>query len=394
VAECVIRFYFWLIQKGYMKVIADDKIPFLRGVLEPFAEVVYVDGASIDASMVKDADALLVRTRTRCHADLLQGSRVRFIGTATIGFDHIDDVFCHKHGISWYNVPGCNALSVQQYVACALVHLSNMFDFDLRQRTLGIIGVGHTGSAVMNIAEQMGMRIVLHDLPRMVQEGPCGFVSLDGVLREADIITFHVPLDMEPKYSTYHMADDVFFSKVNEGTFVVNTSRGEVIDSMAMEKALNGGRLRGVVLDVWENEPDISIPLIRKAVIATPHIAGYSLDGKVNATQQIVRAFCNHFQLPEIVIDKEKLPVPDNVFITLDGKNKTTEEVIAEAVFQTYNLQKDHTWLQQNPLRFEHYRSHYPLRREYHAYTLRVRNMLTDGIDALHRIGFNIQKMP
>ena len=216
-----------------MKIVADDKIPFLKGVLEPFAEVDYLPGSEILPQHVKEADALLIRTRTRCDAKLLDGSRVKFIGTTTIGYDHVDTVYCDEHEIAWKNAPGCNASSVNQYVASALVYLSRKFDFSLRNRALGVVGVGNVGSKVVNTAELFGMRVYLCDPPRVRDESICGFISLEGILRECDIITFHVPLNCDGEDRTLHMIDSGMLRQLNPGTFIINTSRGEVADSKA-----------------------------------------------------------------------------------------------------------------------------------------------------------------
>jgi erythronate-4-phosphate dehydrogenase len=186
-----------------MKVVADNKIPYLKGVLEPFAEVVYLPGAKIDADVVKDADALIVRTRTQCNKSLLEGSKVRFIATATIGYDHIDTKWCEQNGIVWKNAEGCNSLSVMQYIASTLAWLGKSKGINFEDRTIGVVGVGNVGKKVVKVAESFGMRVVLCDPPLARQKGQCGFISLDGILREADIITLHVPLTNEGTDKTF-----------------------------------------------------------------------------------------------------------------------------------------------------------------------------------------------
>lgn len=211
-----------------MKIVADDKIPFLKGALEPYAEVVYISGKQINREILKDADALLIRTRTKCSENLLEGTAVRFIGTATIGFDHIDTHYCNKNGITWTNAPGCNSTSVQQYIAAALLKLSYECHFNLKDKTLGIIGVGNVGSKVEMFARSIGMNVLLNDPPRARVEGKKNFHSLNTVLAESDIVTVHVPLYVVGEDYTYHLFNEESFRKFKKGAWFINTSRGEV----------------------------------------------------------------------------------------------------------------------------------------------------------------------
>ena len=261
-----------------MKIIADSAIPFLRGVLEPFAEVEYLPGTAISAADVRNADALVIRTRTRCDEKLLADSRVKLIATATIGFDHIDTAWCAAHGIEVTTAAGCNARGVLQWVGAALVHLSRTQGWQPAERTLGIVGVGHVGSLVKAYAEGWGFRVVCCDPPREERER-CGFRTLEEVAREADILTFHTPLDA----STRHMADSRLFGLMKPGAILINSSRGEVVDGEAL---LRSGL--GWALDVWEHEPHLDPALLENALLATPHIAGYSEQGKANATAMSV----------------------------------------------------------------------------------------------------------
>ena len=238
-----------------MKIIADSAIPFLKGVLEPFAEVRYLPGKAISAADVRDADALLTRTRTRCDAALLAGSRVRLVATATIGFDHIDTAWCAAHGITVTTAAGCNARGVLQWVAAALVHLSRTQGWQPAERTLGVVGVGHVGSLVKTYAEAWGFRVLCCDPPREERER-CGFLPLEEVARQADILTFHTPLDD----TTRRMAGEELFRRMKPGAVVMNSSRGEVVDGAALLRS-------GLewVLDVWEHEPDLDPELLAKS---------------------------------------------------------------------------------------------------------------------------------
>lgn len=271
-----------------MKIVADKAIPFLDGVFDPFAEVVRIEGSRISPDDVRDADAMIVRTRTRCDAALLDGSAVKFIATATIGFDHIDLGYCRAHGIGTTTAAGCNARGVLQWVAAALVAFAERYGFAPHERTLGIVGVGNVGRLVEEYAASWGFRVVCCDPPREEREH-LGFLPLDEVLRQSDIVTLHVPLDA----STRHLMNARTLGMMRKGAIVINASRGEVIDTEAL---LDSGS--DCAIDVWENEPDIDRRLLGKALVATPHIAGYSLQGKANATAMAVDAVARHFGLP------------------------------------------------------------------------------------------------
>ena len=271
-----------------MKIVADQAIPFLQGVLEPWAEVVYAAGESITPALVRDADALIVRTRTRCDARLLAGSRVQFIATATIGCDHLDTAWCDAHGIAWATAIGCNARGVLQWVAAALAWLARREGWQPAQKTLGVVGVGHVGSLVAEYAAAWGFRVLCCDPPREAREH-LGFLPLDEVARQADLLTLHTPLDA----TTRHLIDARLLGLLPPGTTLLNAARGEVVDTAAL---LASGR--ACLLDVWEHEPMPDRTLLRRALLATPHIAGYSRQGKANATALAVAALARHFGLP------------------------------------------------------------------------------------------------
>lgn len=271
-----------------LKIVADRAIPFLSGVLDPWAEVVVLPGTEITADVVRDADALIVRTRTRCDERLLAGSRVRLVATATIGFDHIDLRWCADHGIRVATAAGCNARGVLQWVAAVLANLARRQGWHPARRTLGIVGVGHVGSLVRRYAEAWGFRVLCCDPPREEREH-CGFLPLEQVAAEADLLTFHVPLDA----STRHMACGDLFRRMKPEATVINSSRGEVVDGRAL---LDSGLK--YVLDVWEHEPQIDPALLAGTLYATPHIAGYSEQGKATATAMAVAAVAEAFGLP------------------------------------------------------------------------------------------------
>jgi erythronate-4-phosphate dehydrogenase len=375
-----------------IKIIADDKIPFLRGVLEPYAVIKYLPGRQIDWELLPDAEALLIRTRTKCTKSLLKDTRVRFIGTATIGFDHIDTRFCDSHGIKWTNAPGCNSSSVQQYIAAALLKMSLDFRFSLKDKTLGIIGVGNVGSKVEKLAKALGMRVLLNDPPRAKKEGEKLFVDLETVLRESEIVTLHVPLNIVGEDKTYHLINEKTIKKMKKGVWFINSSRGEVAETSAVKKALDTGRFSGAVIDVWENEPDLDIELMHKTFIATPHIAGYSTDGKANGTAMIVNALAGFFKLPLNDWYPGQIPGPQNPVISINGKGKNDESVIGEAIAHTYNISEDDLKLRFSPADFEKERGDYPVRREFSSFEINIKNGTKKVLSTLGELGFTVNR--
>lgn len=346
-----------------MKVVVDDKIPYIRDCIGRIAdEVLFLPGNRFTSEAVRDADALIVRTRTNCNRELLQGSSVRFIATATIGFDHIDADYCREAGIVWTNAPGCNAGSVAQYLHSSLLLLKRKKGLVLEDSCIGIIGVGNVGKRVKQVAESLGMRVLLNDPPRQRTEGDEGFTDMATIVRECDVITFHTPLVREGEFPTYHLANDDFFRALVRKPVVINTSRGGVMDTDAVSSALREGLIRDVILDVWEHEPNIDTGLLERAFLATPHIAGYSADGKANATRMSIHALCDFFGLKEDFSIVPPLPVQP----VLDVSDE------ADAYLLMYNPERDSEALKQHPELFEYLRGHYPLRREKPAYRVFV----------------------
>jgi erythronate-4-phosphate dehydrogenase len=374
-----------------MKIVADDKIPFLRGALEQIAEVVYVPGKDIKNDTLKDADALLVRTRTKCNGDLLKDTKVRFIGTATIGFDHIDTHYCDKNGITWTNAPGCNSSSVQQYILSALLKLSRDHNFSLEGKTIGIVGVGNVGSKVEKAARILGMNVMLNDPPRARREGSRKFVLLGDILYNADIITAHVPLNVVGEDKTYHLFNEKSFKKMRKGTWFINSSRGEINDTLALRRSLSNDKIRAVI-DVWENEPDIDNGLMHLAFLATPHIAGYSTDGKANGTAMVVNSLCEFFGLPLRNWYPQNVPLPSSSEIQISCKGRVDNDIIREAVNSAYNIEQDDLRLRLAPADFEKQRGDYPLRREFPAYRVRLKQGGTEVRNKLKGLGFRIEK--
>ena len=374
-----------------MKVIADDKIPFLKGVLESEGiEVTYLAGAKTTADDVAAADALITRTRTKCNKALLENSAVKFIATATIGFDHIDTDYVEKKGIHWTNAPGCNSSSVAQYLTSLLLNLAVKHNFSLAGKVLGVVGVGYVGKKVAAVGKALGMEVLLNDPPRARAEGSENFVDLSVIAAKADIITIHVPLEFEGIDKTFHLADRDFLAQLNNQQFLINASRGEVVDNIALREALKAGNLAGAVLDVWENEPEIDLELLKLLDYATPHIAGYSTDGKANGTSMSVNALAKFFNLSERLQKwyPETVPVPEKTVIECPA-NGSLEEKLLYVVSQSYNIADDTMRLRNTPQEFEKLRGNYPLRREFGIFTVVNADKLCAEI--LSKLGFQLK---
>lgn len=339
-----------------LRLVVDNKIPYIQGQAERLGSVRYIDGAAISANDVRDADALIIRTRTHCNRALLEGSSVQFVATATIGYDHIDTTFMSEAGIAWTNCPGCNASSVAQYVSNAMLLLQAAGHLSAGC-TVGIVGVGHVGRSVDAALRRMGYRTLLCDPPRAAAEGSDGFVPLNVICQEADVVTFHTPLTHSGAHATYHMADDAFFASVDRSPVIINSSRGEVVCTEALRAALANKRVRAAVIDTWENEPNIDRTLLQEAFIATPHIAGYSADGKACGTRMALEAVARHFgRTAHFEVEAPTLP-PDFAYYA-------EEPVEPNSPLRLYHPSRDSNALKAEPEKFEFLRGHYPLRRE------------------------------
>ncbi|MDE6011102.1 MAG: 4-phosphoerythronate dehydrogenase [Muribaculaceae bacterium] len=340
------------------KLIIDDAIPFLDGRLESHFDCRYMPGEEISRADLRDAEGLLVRTRTRCDEELLKDTPVTFVATGTIGLDHIDTEWCDEHGIHWQNAPGCNAPAVAQYVFRALSELGLPLDLDgipQEQRpVLGIVGKGHVGGIVAEWARRLGLNVIVSDPPRAAQ----GFededyLSLKEVMGRADAVTFHTPLIKKSRPglpSTLHLAGAGEFEMLKPGAIVINAARGGIVDEEALLAAKREKGLK-IAIDTWEGEPEINTDTLREADIATFHIAGYSRQGKERATRAILSGLEEHFNtiLPESDLAAPYTP-PANL----------TEEVIRKS----YDIMTDDYIMRQEYKEFEHLRNAYPLREE------------------------------
>lgn len=375
-----------------MKIIIDNKIPFIKGVLEPYSEVVYKAGAQTTAEDVADADAIITRTRTICNATLLNGSKVKAIATATIGFDHIDTTWCEANGIAWSNAPGCNSWSVKQYISSVLVVLAQRHGLELDKMTLGVVGVGNVGSKVAEVGRALGMKVLLNDPPRARKEGGDTFVGLDRIVAESDIITVHVPLEREGEDATWHLFDAERIAGLRPDQILINSSRGPVVDNKALKAALQAGALKAAVLDVWEGEPDLDPELVNLLDISTPHIAGYSADGKANGTSMSVQYISRQLDLPLKEWKAEGVPAPVQALeFELDAAGKTAQEALAEAILHTYDVRQDSDALRADLASFEKLRGDYMIRREPSAFTVHLKNAPAGLAERMQKLGFEVE---
>lgn len=328
-----------------IKIIVEKNIPFFRGLLDDAADVSYLAPEDMTRDAVADADAIVTRTRTKCDEELLKGSKCQLIASATIGLDHVDVDWCEKNGIEVKNAPGCNAPAVAQYVFASLLVLG----FNPKGKCLGVIGAGNVGKIVADWGRQLGMRVLVNDPPREESEGSEGFVDLDCIAAEADVITFHTPYTRGTKYPTHHLLDAEFVEKLHRKPIIINSARGSVTDTGAMLDGLKNGKISQAVIDCWEGEPKINGELLDVSAIATPHIAGYSLQGKKRASSIAAQVVAEKFNL--------KLGnMPEMQYLP--------ECVTAMDITQSYNPMDDTERLKANPCEFENLRNRYELRNE------------------------------
>jgi erythronate-4-phosphate dehydrogenase len=373
-----------------IKIVADNKIPFLEGVLEPVARIEYLPGGSISKEHLLDADGLITRTRTKCNRELLEGTSIRFIASATIGYDHIDRDYCRKSGIAWTNAPGCNSSSVKQYIVSALLWLAVNRKMELCGKTMGVIGVGNVGSKVADAAKALGMNVLLNDPPRERSEGSEAFVSLNEVLEQSDIISLHVPLNRGGVDNTHHLVNQEFTGQLKKGTILINSSRGSVVDESALMEGIRSGILSDTILDVFENEPLVNKDLIDMITLATPHIAGYSLDGKANGTRMSVEAVSRFFKLGLDHWSPGSIPDPEPAELLSDASDKSIYNLLWELFRQTYDISSDDRRLRSATQNFEELRGNYPFRREPVAYTVRIFQVDQEIRGIMEELGFDV----
>ncbi len=326
------------------RIIVDDNIPFIKGRLEPFADTVYADQFGFTPELVRDADAMVIRTRTRCDENLLKGSKVKIIATATIGMDQFDLGWCRDNG---RNSPGCNAPGVAQYVWSALLRSG----FDPERHTLGVVGCGNVGSIVADWGRRLGADVLVNDPPKAAAGASLpGLVELPELLREADAVTLHTPLTRDGEWPSFHLIGEAALALMKPGALLVNAARGPVADNAALRRAVASGHIRAVI-DTWEGEPKLDKELLSLLKYGTFHIAGYSLEGKQRATRMVLEAIGEHFGF-----------APD--LSGLEGPYKAPARISAKAILDSYNPISDTLQLKADPDAFDTLRANYSFRRE------------------------------
>jgi len=382
-----------------VNIIVDENIPYSVEAFRTLGHARSMAGRAITREAVRDADALIIRSVTKVNRNLLEGSHVRFVATATIGFDHVDTAYLQQCGIGFASAPGSNANSVAEYVVAALLVVARRKGLSLAGKTIGVVGVGNVGSRVVAKAEALGMRVLQNDPPLQRQTGEARFRPIEELL-DADILTLHVPLTREGPDKTFHLVDEQLLALMKPSAVLINSSRGAVIDGGSLLKAIEAHRLGAVVLDVWENEPEINIDLLRRVDLATPHIAGYSLDGKVAGTQMVYQAACAFFGLQATWDAAAVLPPPALPAYELHAHNGSHEDALHDAVKAVYDIEADDARLRkasglppaQRGAYFDSLRKTYPVRRELFNTEIRLAHGSTELRRRLEGIGFKARQ--
>lgn len=361
-----------------MLIVADENIPLLDAFFQGFGEIRRVPGRSLDRATVEQADVLLVRSVTNVNRALLEGSKVRFVGTCTIGTDHLDLDYFKQTGIQWSSAPGCNARGVVDYVLGSLQTLAEIEGADLNQRTYGIVGAGEVGGRLVKVLKGLGWNVLVCDPPRQIAEGG-DYVSLAQIIEQCDVISLHTPLTKSGNGSTWHLFDRQRLEQLKPGTWLINASRGPVVDNAALREVLLEREDLQAVLDVWEGEPEVDVDLADLCVLATPHIAGYSLEGRQRGTAQIYQAFCAYLgQEPSIQLS-ELLPA---LWLAEVHLNASTDPAWALATLcrSVYDPRRDDAdfrrslvgTVEEQRKAFDLLRKHYPERREIDGLSVRI----------------------
>jgi erythronate-4-phosphate dehydrogenase len=378
-----------------MKIVADENIPFVKECFLSIGDVRTISGRKITPETVADANCLLVRSITPVNEKLLAKSKVKFIATATIGFEHVDIDYLDKRGIGFASAPGSNANSVADYLVAALLSVANKHKITLAGKSIGVVGVGNVGSKVAKKCAALGMTVKLNDPPLARQTGDPKYRPLSELL-DCDFITLHTPLTRQGQDKTLHLADEKFFDSLKTGCVFINTSRGGVHDTAALKAAIKSGKLSAEILDVWENEPNIDCELLRMVDISTPHIAGYSLDGKIAGLIMIYKAACKYFKTEPKHTIADFLPPPKVPQITIDKIDADAQSLLHEIVQQVYPINRDDFNTREITIIepagrakfFDNLRKNYPVRREFQNTNVILNQHSLTLADMLKGIGF------
>ena len=371
-----------------MKILVDENMPYARELFSRLGEVKAVPGRPIPTEALTDADALMVRSVTKVNEALLGDKAIKFVGTATAGTDHVDQAWLEQAGIGFSAAPGCNAIAVVEYVFSALLMLAERDGFALSDRTVGIVGVGNVGGRLQKRLEALGIKTLLCDPPRADNGEEGDFRSLDELVAQADVLTFHTPLYKDGPYKSLHLANEALIASLKPGAILINACRGPVVDNAALLKCLNAGQKLSVVLDVWEPEPDLNLALLDKVDLGTSHIAGYTLEGKARGTTQVFEAYSQFIGQPQEVALSSLLPAPEFGRISLHGP--LDQPTLKRLVHLVYDVRRDDAPLRKVagiPGEFDKLRKNYLERREWSSLTVECDD--ADAAELLQKLGFN-----
>jgi erythronate-4-phosphate dehydrogenase len=376
-----------------LRLIVDENIVFADKAFGKFGKVNLMPGRAITNSSLKNTDILIVRSITNVDEELLKNTPVKFVGTATIGIDHIDLDYLKNKNISFTDAKGCNAYSVAEYIVASLLTLAVRFKFSLKDKSIGIVGVGNVGSKVAAFTEALGMKVLLNDPPLKRKGDNRIFVDLDEILK-CDIITIHTPLNLNGIDKTYHLFNSENLNKLQNDAILINSSRGAVVNNSDLFNSIKKKKLR-VILDVWENEPDINVELLKKALIATPHIAGYSYEGKVNGTKMIYDSLCEFLEMEKIFSFDLPAPLNSILHFILSDKIETAMENLVSNIYSVNNddVKMQEMILMDKDKRIAHFdlqRKNYPERREFNNYTIEASNISKSIKEILKKLRFNL----
>jgi len=382
-----------------MKIIVDENNPYAEQAFSTLGEVTALPAGKITREALRDCEILACRSTIRVNADLLEGTAVRCVATATIGTDHFDTAYLDRAGILWYSAPGCNADSVADYFTAALLSVAQTQRATLEDKTLAVVGCGNVGSRVACRAQALGMRVLENDPPLARQTGDPRYRPLDELF-DADCITLHTPLTREGPDPTHHLVNEAFLRRMRPGAVLINTSRGAVVDGGSLKAALHDGRIAGAVLDVWEGEPSPDPELAELAFLATPHVAGHSFDGKIAGTMQIYRQVCEYLGRKPTFDPEPLLPAPGVPEIVVDAAGRPDEDMIREVVFRVYPIHDDDARFREamalpdaaaRAAGFSALRTNYPRRREFSWTRVLARNAPPALLEKLRGLTFEAE---
>jgi len=381
--------------KKPLNILAGENIPYVKEAFERLGKITFLPGRAINAAALKDTHVLLVRSITKVDEALLQGSLVKFVGTASAGVDHIDTSYLKAQNIAFASATGANANSVAEYIIASLLLIAKQHSFALDGKTIGIVGVGNIGKLIKQKAEALGLHPVLND-PPLAETSQFDHCSLEETL-DCDVVTLHTPLTTEGPHPTYHLLNEHTFKWLKPSGIFINAARGEVVDTDALLNAITHKRIGPTVLDVWEHEPDINWNLFEAVTLGTPHIAGHSLDGKANGTFMIYTALCKHLGVEPTWNPLQSLPLPIVPSIKMNTQHQPDEEQIREIVTKVYDLEADFHRMQklltaapeERPKLFDELRKHYPVRREFHRTTVKLLNHRNKLRQMITELGFS-----